>query len=686
MSAAANRPTSVFISYSRADSSAIDRLEAELISYGFTTWVDRTHIEGGDRWAAQIERAIEASDIVVVGLSPASVASFWVINELFFAHQRKKPIIPILLRPVEHVPLLLAAIQYIDMLADEPQGLQQLRLRLLQFDRQSSAAVVAPLNLTDNSPVAQRIAPTPEQHISDPAAQLVTLPMLAPTIDLHSLFVQGMKAKVRRDLDQAEALLQQVVELDAQFGDGLAAAQLAEIQRELLPSQLERLSRQAHQAEEQGTWGEAVGAWQAFLDRVPDDVTAQSALRRDEQNQAAAWLYEDARALAQEQDWLTFHQIWQLLRERAPDYGDPDSIHPDNRERDTTLPQNAERESTQPAITLPDSTHSEEVKLDGVDAIVPQPENVHPGRHIAILLGTLLITCTGHIDTVESVAWSSNGLQLATVGDDNTARVWNADTGESLVVFSDHGSRYVKCVDWEPDGSRIATAGWDEFVRIWDANSGAQVVSYRHDTHLLADFRLGFLESVAWSPRGSRLAAAGWDDAVRVWDITSGEQVVICKGHSAAVNSVVWSPDGTRLATASADNTARVWDAQTGEQMSMLRHASRVMSVTWVPDNQRLATGSFDAALQVWQVKTGELLLSSRNSYNPIFSVSWSPDGLRLATAGWDQAVRIWNAVSGELLLLCQGHTSHVQCVAWAPDSQRIATASDDKTVCVWRV
>ncbi|HEX8728896.1 MAG TPA: toll/interleukin-1 receptor domain-containing protein, partial [Ktedonobacterales bacterium] len=66
----AESPISTFISYSRADSAFIDRLEADLRAYGFDTWVDRQHLEGGADWARVIEQQIQQRETLVVALSP----------------------------------------------------------------------------------------------------------------------------------------------------------------------------------------------------------------------------------------------------------------------------------------------------------------------------------------------------------------------------------------------------------------------------------------------------------------------------------------------------------------------------------------------------------------------------------------------------------------------------------------
>ena len=44
-------------------------------------------------------------------------------------------------------------------------------------------------------------------------------------------------------------------------------------------------------------------------------------------------------------------------------------------------------------------------------------------------------TTQGHADTVNSVAFSPDGRQLATGSDDNTARVWDLSTGKQSAVL-----------------------------------------------------------------------------------------------------------------------------------------------------------------------------------------------------------------------------------------------------------
>ncbi|HEY7413575.1 MAG TPA: toll/interleukin-1 receptor domain-containing protein, partial [Ktedonobacteraceae bacterium] len=120
---------SIFISYSRADSAFVDQLEAELSKYGFVTWLDRQHLEGGDDWAAAIEAQITCHDLVIVALSPDAIASEWVKREIAFAQQIRKKIIPVLAKPTQ-VPFRISELQYIEFFHNFEFGFTQLRIAL----------------------------------------------------------------------------------------------------------------------------------------------------------------------------------------------------------------------------------------------------------------------------------------------------------------------------------------------------------------------------------------------------------------------------------------------------------------------------------------------------------------------------------------------------------------------------
>jgi len=77
---------------------------------------------------------------------------------------------------------------------------------------------------------------------------------------------------------------------------------------------------------------------------------------------------------------------------------------------------------------------------------------------------------------VRALVFTSDGSRLISGGSsDDTARVWNVETGECELVLSGHEAT-ITCIARTSDDSRIATGSIDRTVRIWDAVSGGTLV------------------------------------------------------------------------------------------------------------------------------------------------------------------------------------------------------------------
>ncbi len=101
----------LFISYSRADREAIEKLAATLEAAGHSVWWDR-HIRGGASFAKDIEAQLVKADAIIVAWSPDANQSDWVKDEAVFARDKGR-LIPICLSDCE-APLGFRQYQVID--------------------------------------------------------------------------------------------------------------------------------------------------------------------------------------------------------------------------------------------------------------------------------------------------------------------------------------------------------------------------------------------------------------------------------------------------------------------------------------------------------------------------------------------------------------------------------------------
>ncbi len=103
----------IFISYSKLDTEFAFRLADDLLEAGYRVWIDR-QIEGGERWRTSISDALRNATEMIVVLSPRSMNSKWVLHEGSVASGLDKPIYPVLIEPIQDLPVWMEEVQYID--------------------------------------------------------------------------------------------------------------------------------------------------------------------------------------------------------------------------------------------------------------------------------------------------------------------------------------------------------------------------------------------------------------------------------------------------------------------------------------------------------------------------------------------------------------------------------------------
>ena len=236
---------------------------------------------------------------------------------------------------------------------------------------------------------------------------------------------------------------------------------------------------------------------------------------------------------------------------------------------------------------------------------------------------------TGHAKRVSSVAYSSDGRRIASASEDQTIRLWNAETGDLIRIYDDH-TYPVTHVTFSPDGRHLASASTRN-VRLRDLTRGEILVrDLETDTVVM---KLPGFGRVTFSSDGRLMAARGTTDlsgkkagtpVMTVWSLTGNpdddcEPVMTIPSGESKLVPPVFSPHGNTLAVVAPRipsapdlETIQLWDLAVGQIQQELQAEMHVHSLAFSPDGLRLACGGRDgfseAVSTKYQVVTFNLM------------------------------------------------------------------------------
>jgi WD40 repeat protein len=225
------------------------------------------------------------------------------------------------------------------------------------------------------------------------------------------------------------------------------------------------------------------------------------------------------------------------------------------------------------------------------------------------------------------------------------------------------------------DGTQLVTGGEDTALIVWDVATGT---------------RRGTLAPMPDGTRALRISADGTvaaatKDGVQLWSLASGERTTVLVDAATTVTCVVFGP-GTLVFGGSDDGAVIAWD-RTHLDLAEKRRVTfpgGVAAIALSPDGATLAVAG-QGAIELIDVRDGHLGTPRRRVYDPsgglLRAVGWSADGTRLVSAGSDGA-RIWDAASGTQL----GARDAGMLDALVIDGDTLWTGGEDHSVDAWDV
>jgi eukaryotic-like serine/threonine-protein kinase len=283
-------------------------------------------------------------------------------------------------------------------------------------------------------------------------------------------------------------------------------------------------------------------------------------------------------------------------------------------------------------------------------------------------------TLRGHERDVVAVAFSADGRRVATGSTDQTVRIWDPESGETVRVLRGAEST-IEDVAWSPDGKWVASS--EQVICVWDVESGALLQKLPRPA-----FRLSFSRDGRW------LASGSMTGALRVWDTVSWQQVVEAKPHGDRLSAIAFHPDGTQAITVGWDGLVKFWRLPSWQEMRSLDdHHAPVVTAAYSADGRWLLTGDSDVTLFVRSAADGSIEHAIRMPEGSRWmSAFFTPDGRRIVTGTNDGVIRVWHATSGVLLdaidAIVEGKLFDS---ALSPDGVTVATVGL-RTGDIWRL
>ncbi len=315
----------------------------------------------------------------------------------------------------------------------------------------------------------------------------------------------------------------------------------------------------------------------------------------------------------------------------------------------------------------------------------------------------------GHTGGVTSLAFSPNGLQLASASHDKSIRLWSVKTGAANFFLEGHLD-VVEYVAFSPNGFLLASASWDKTVKLWNPSTGGlcstiQIVSnslipvksvaFTNDNNLVVVVAGGTIEH--WDTRRASTDNTHISQADELVDNRSTasrsnraqEARVARRKLGVSVSAAAFSHDGSLLATESGDEVM-LWDVRLGNQYRSPLHLHPKGWKGWdmfilavSPNHELLAVGSRFGIVDILDIRSGSKCASFSGHSSAITCLAFSLNGHLLASTSPDGTTRLWDIKASATHCSFEVRQEEIKSLIFAPDHLILAIVYD-RSVELW--
>ncbi|GIY83066.1 periodic tryptophan protein 2 homolog [Caerostris extrusa] len=264
----------------------------------------------------------------------------------------------------------------------------------------------------------------------------------------------------------------------------------------------------------------------------------------------------------------------------------------------------------------------------------------------------------GHFNNMNCLAYSPDGLYIASGGEDGKVKIWDTFTGFCFVTFTEHASA-IKDVQFCQNGKAVVSASTDGTVRAFD------LIRYRNFKTYTTPEPTKF--SCLAVDRSSDIICAGSEESfeIYVWYLKTAHLLTVLSGHEAPISQISFSPVDLCIASSSWDKTARLWNIGGSKSIrETISLPSDGLTITYRPDGAELAIASLN----------GEILFFHPSTLTQTGSIEGRND-LHVGRRETD-------LVTAKKMMKAQAFTT----LCYSPDGECILAGGRSKYICIYSI
>ncbi len=646
------KQTRVFISYSRKDIDFTRRLADTLSITGYTPDYDQasydssyvaTGISAEDEWWQRIQDMITVADIMLFVVSPSSSESEVCNEEIAFARNLGKRIIPVLRHQIDFTkapPRLSALNIKLDFTSDshfdtsfnkliealevdvtwhrEHSRLIQLAQRW-KFNNKSSQQLLRGTDIAESENWATR-RPASASGLSDFIIEFIKE-------SRQAAIVREKRAKLRARLAVIASLI--IATIIGYFALLMFDQWQVGLQRETL-SLIDHASNAL-------TSKDANTATLLSLEALPSPKSLSINNRfRPYENDARLSLERNLRTFLYRDRTLAGHKAVILGLGISPNGERIVTVSRDGSARLWNAKSGKQIKSLFDKPLLVDSRAKITFSSDGKKLAISRINSV------VYIFSATDGRSLNKIDGLSNAILSPNGNYVIGFPLSNSKTVELIDAQTGVAKWSYNGdTRVSHYLAVSSDSNWVAAVFSDQSVRLLSADDGAELASFEHKPQTVTGMR--------FSPKSKMLAVTLKDNSIKVWKLEEKSLFQHLIGHKYLPRALSFSKDGKQLLSAEVNSrpakgkSAVIWDLFKGKIIHTISaHEIALSGASFSHDGRYIITSGLDGIVKKWSANDYNLWSSFKSPSKVVFGFKESSNGGFLVTQEADHTVRIW--------------------------------------------